>query len=158
MASLDDIVFGGWDPISANALEAACTCGVLEERDLAPISAEMEGIVAMDAVFDQKWVSRLTGARIKTETNMWDQAMALMSDIENFRFENDCDRLVMVWCGSTEAFQEPSEVHATIESFENGLKNNDHNISPSQIYVYAALQSGVPFANGAPTCPPICLA
>ena len=150
LARLDDIVFGGWDPISANALEAARTCGVLEERDLAPISAEMEGIVAMDAVFDQRWVSRLSGARVKTETDMWDQAMALMSDIENFRIENDCERLVMVWCGSTEAFQEPSEVHATIESFENGLKNNDDNISPSQIYVYAALQSGVPFANGAP--------
>ena len=150
LAGLDDIVFGGWDPISANALEAARTCGVLEERDLAPISAEMEGIVAMDAVFDQRWVSRLDGARVKTETNMWDQAMALMADIENFRIENDCERLVMVWCGSTEAFQEPSEVHATIESFENGLKNNDDNISPSQIYVYAALQSGVPFANGAP--------
>ena len=150
LASLDDIVFGGWDPISANALEAARTCGVLDERDLAPISGEMEGIVAMEAVFDQKWVSRLSGARVKTETNMWDQAMALMSDIESFRIENDCDRLVMVWCGSTEAFQEPSEVHATIESFEEGLKNNDENISPSQIYVYAALQSGVPFANGAP--------
>ena len=112
LASLDDIVFGGWDPISANALEAARTCGVLEEKDLAPISAEMEGIVAMEAVFDQKWVSRLDGTRVKTETNMWDQAMALMADIENFRTENDCDRLVMVWCGSTEAFQEASDVHA----------------------------------------------
>ncbi|MDW3217242.1 MAG: inositol-3-phosphate synthase [Acidimicrobiales bacterium] len=150
LASLDDIVFGGWDPISANALEAARTCGVLEEKDLAPISSEMEGIVAMDAVFDQKWVSRLEGTRVKSETNMWDQAMALMADIENFRTENECDRLVMVWCGSTEAFQQPSDVHATIEAFEAGLKANDENISPSQIYVYAALQSGVPFANGAP--------
>jgi len=150
LASLDDIVFGGWDPISANALEAARTCGVLVEKDLAPISSEMEGIVAMDAVFDQKWVSRLDGTRVKSETNMWDQAMALMADIENFRTENDCDRLVMVWCGSTEAFQEASDVHATIEAFEAGLKANDENISPSQIYVYAALQSGVPFANGAP--------
>jgi myo-inositol-1-phosphate synthase len=150
LASLDDIVFGGWDPISANALEAARTCGVLEEKDLAAISSEMEGIVAMDAVFDQKWVSRLDGTRVKAQTGMWDQAMALMADIENFRTEKECDRLVMVWCGSTEAFQEPSEVHASIESFEEGLKNNDDNISPSQIYVYAALQSGVPFANGAP--------
>jgi myo-inositol-1-phosphate synthase len=150
LASLDDIVFGGWDPISANALEAARTCGVLEEKDLAAISSEMEGIVAMDAVFDQKWVSRLDGTRVKAQTGMWDQAMALMADIEKFRTEKECDRLVMVWCGSTEAFQEPSEVHASIESFEEGLKNNDDNISPSQIYVYAALQSGVPFANGAP--------
>ena len=150
LASLDDIVFGGWDPISANALEAARTAGVLEEKDLAPISSEMEGIVAMDAVFDKKWVSRLDGTRVKTETGKWDQAMALIADIENFRRDNGCDRLVVVWCGSTEAFQEPSAVHDTVESFEAGLKADDDNISPSQIYVYAALQSGVPFANGAP--------
>jgi myo-inositol-1-phosphate synthase len=150
LASLDDIVFGGWDPISANALEAARTCGVLEEKDLSPIARELEGVVAMDAVFDQTWVSRLEGTRVKSETNKWDQAMALMADIENFKIENGCDRLVMVWCGSTEAFQEPSAVHETVAAFEQGLKDNDDNISPSQIYVYAALQSDVPFANGAP--------
>ena len=150
LASLDDIVFGGWDPISSNALEAARTCGVLDERDLASISAEMEGIVAMEAVFDQKWVSRLDGKRVKQIDNKYDQAMALMANIENFRTENGCDRLVMVWCGSTEAYQEASAVHDTVESFEQGMKDNDENISPSQLYVYAALQSGVPFANGAP--------
>ncbi len=150
LATLDDLVFGGWDPISANALEAARTAGVLEERDLASISSELEGVVAMDAVFDQKWVSRLDGPRVKSLTSKWDQAMALIEDIERFRVDNDCDRLVMVWCGSTEAFQEPSEVHASAEAFEAGLKANDDNISPSQIYVYAALQARVPFANGAP--------
>ncbi len=150
LASLDDIVFGGWDPLSSNALEAARAAGVLEERDLGPISAEMEGITAMEAVFDQKWVSQITGTRVKQIDNKWDQAMALMADIEKFRTDNGCDRLVMVWCGSTEAYQQPTAVHATVASFEQGLKDNDENISPSQIYVYASLQSGVPFANGAP--------
>ncbi len=150
LASLDDLVFGGWDPISANALEAARTCGVLEERDLAPISGELEGVVAMDAVFDRRWVSRLEGTRVKEETNPWEQALALIDDIERFRVDNGCERLVMVWCGSTEAYQEPSEVHRSIASFEQGLKDGDDNIAPSQIYLYAALQSGVPFANGAP--------
>ena len=150
LAGLDDLVFGGWDPISANVLEAARTCGVLEERDLAPVSAELEGIVAMDAVFDQRWVKKLDGARVKTATSKWDQAQALVEDIERFRSENDCERLVMVWCGSTEAYQEPSAVHASVESFETGLRSGDENISPSQIYAYAALVSDVPFANGAP--------
>ncbi|MGY6502359.1 MAG: inositol-3-phosphate synthase [Acidimicrobiales bacterium] len=150
LASLDDLVFGGWDPISPNALEAARTAGVLEERDLAPISAEMEGIVAMEAVFDQRWVSRLEGTRVKTGDSKWELAEAVMADIEKFRVDNGCDRLVMVWCASTEAYREPTEVHATIESFEAGLKASDPEISPSQIYTYAALQSGVPFANGAP--------
>ena len=150
LASLNDIVFGGWDPISSNALEAAKTCGVLDERDLASISSEMEGIVAMEAVFDQRWVSRLDGKRVKQIDNKYDQAMALMADIESFRVEHGCDRLVMVWCGSTEAYQQPSAVHDTVEAFEQGMKDNDDNISPSQLYVYAALQSGVPFANGAP--------
>ncbi|MDP7549658.1 MAG: inositol-3-phosphate synthase [Acidimicrobiales bacterium] len=150
LAELDDIVFGGWDPISANVLEAARTCGVLEERDLAPISAELEGIVAMDAVFDQRWVKRLEGTRVKTMTSKWEQAQALMDDIERFRTENECDRLVVVWCGSTEAYQEASAVHDTVAAFEQGLRDDDDNISPSQIYAYAALSSEVPFANGAP--------
>ena len=150
LASLDDLVFGGWDPISANALEAARTCGVLEESDLSAIAGELEGVVAMDAVFDQRWVSRLEGHRVKDLRSKWDQALALIDDIERFRSEQECERLVMVWCGSTEAYQEPSEVHASVEAFEAGLKANDANISPSQIYAYAALQSGVPFANGAP--------
>jgi myo-inositol-1-phosphate synthase len=122
LADLGDLVFGGWDPISPNALEAARTCGVLEEKDLGPISAELEGIVAMDAVFDQRWVKRLDGTRVKTITDKWAQAEALIADIENFRTENECDRLVMVWCGSTEAYQEASAVHMTIEAFEAGLK------------------------------------
>jgi len=150
LADLGDLVFGGWDPISPNALEAARTAGVLEDRDLGPISAELEGVVAMEAVFDQRWVKRLDGTRIKNVTDKMAQAEALIADIENFRTENNCDRLVMVWCGSTEAYQEASAVHMTIESFEVGLRNNDENISPSQIYAYAALMSHVPFANGAP--------
>ncbi len=150
LAELDDIVFGGWDPISPNAMEAAKTSGVLQGNDLDALSAEMEGIVPMEAVFDQRWVSRLDGVRVKDIPNKWDQALALIADIANFKEQNDCDRLVMVWCGSTEAYQEPSEVHATVASFEQGLKDNDDNISPSQIYCYAALQSEVPYANGAP--------
>ena len=150
LADLGDIVFGGWDPISPNALEAARTAGVLDDKDLNPISGEMEGVVAMEAVFDQRWVKRLDGTRVKATTNKAEQAEALIADIENFRSENDCDRLVMVWCGSTEAYQEASDVHMSIESFEAGLQTGDANISPSQIYAYAALISKVPFANGAP--------
>ena len=150
LASLDDLVFGGWDPISANALEAARTAGVLEEKDLAPISAEMEGIVAMDAVFDQSWVSRLEGTRVKTGTSKMDLAEQLIADIERFRTENGCDRLVIVWCASTEAYRDVTEVHQSVAAFEQGLRDSDPMISPSQIYAYAALISGVPFANGAP--------
>ena len=150
LASLDDLVFGGWDPISPNALEAARTAGVLEERDLAPISSELEGVVAMDAVFDRDWVKKLDGFRVKQGATKMDLAAALMDDIDRFRTENECDRLVMVWCGSTEAYREPTAVHASLEAFERGLAASDPDISPSQIYTYAALQSGVPYANGAP--------
>src|SRR4051812_17103409 len=117
LASLDDIVFGGWDPISPNALEAARTAGVLSNDDLAPLSAELEGVVAMEAVFDQRWVKRLDGVRVKTGATKMDLVEQLVADIERFRTENDCDRLVMIWCGSTEAYQEPSAVHETLEAF-----------------------------------------
>jgi myo-inositol-1-phosphate synthase len=150
LAQLEDLVFGGWDPISANALEAARTCGVLEERDLAPISSALEGIVAMDAVFDQSWVKRLDGVRVKEGGTKMALAEQLMADIERFRTDNGCDRLVMVWCGSTEAYHEAADVHRSVETFEQGLVDNHPEISPSQIYAYAALQSRVPYANGAP--------
>ena len=150
LASLDDIVFGGWDPISPNALEAARTSGVLSNEDLAPLSAELEGVVAMDAVFDQRWVKRLDGVRVKTGATKWDLVEQLVADIERFRSENGCDRLVMIWCGSTEAYQEPTDVHQTVAAFEQGLRDSDESISPSQMYAYAAISSGVPFGNGAP--------
>ncbi len=150
LADLNDLVFGAWDPISANALEAARTAGVLEERDIAAVSAEMEGVVAMEAVFDQDWVKRLDGHRIKTGDTKMDLAEQLMADIENFRTENDCDRLVMVWCASTEAYRDVTAVHQSVEAFEQGLRDNDEMISPSQIYAYAAIMSKVPYANGAP--------
>jgi len=150
LASLDDIVFGGWDPITPNALEGARAAGVLEDRDLGTISAELEGIVAMDAVFDQRWVKKLDGTRVKQLNSKSEQVAALMDDIARFRTENDCSRVVMVWCGSTEAYQEASDVHASVAAFEEGLANDHPDISPSQMYAYAALMSDVPFANGAP--------
>jgi myo-inositol-1-phosphate synthase len=150
LAPLDDLVFGGWDPISPNALEAARTAGVLEERDLGPISGALEGVVSMDAVFDQTYVSRLNGTRVKTGPSKMDLAEQVMDDIERFRTDNGCDRVVMVWCASTEAYREPTAVHKSVESFEQGLRDSDPEIAPSQIYAYAAIMSGVPFANGAP--------
>ena len=150
LASLDDLVFGAWDPISPNALEAARHCGVLEERDLGPVSGELEGVVAMDAVFESRWVKKLEATRVKDAVGKRALADALIADIEQFRADNDCDRLVMVWCGSTEAYQEPSAVHESLAAFEAGLDADDANISPSQLYAYAALVSGVPYANGAP--------
>ena len=132
-----------------NVLEAARTAGVLEAMTSLKFRATWN-LLFQWKPFLTKWVSRLDGVRVKDIESKWDQAEALIQDIANFKEENDCDRLVMVWCGSTEAFQEPSEVHASVAAFEEGLRNNDPNISPSQIYAYAALQSDVPFANGAP--------
>ena len=150
LASLDDVVFGGWDPIPDDALTAARKAGVLSEADLAPIAEELAAIVPLAAVFDRRWVSKLDGTNVKTGETKWDLAQQLMADIDDFAAANKCDRVVIVWCGSTEAYQEPSEVHESVDAFEAGLRNNDTNISPSQVYAYAALSKGVPYANGAP--------
>ena len=150
LASLDDLVFGGWDPITRNVLEAARTARVLDAEHLAPIAGELEAIVPMEAVFDRRWVSRLEGVRLKPLASKWEQFLALVDDIVLFKTQHGCDRLVMVWCGSTEAYQEPSAVHASAAAFEQGLKDNDPNISPSQMYAWAALECRVPLANGAP--------
>jgi myo-inositol-1-phosphate synthase len=151
LADLNDLEFGGWDPYSDDAYASAMKAGVLQPNHLEAIGDELRVIHPMPAVFSADWVKRLEGYdQVKEAPSKMDQAHLLMEDIERFRTEHECERLVMVWCGSTEAYREPTAVHQDLATFEAGLKNSDENISPSQIYAYAALQLGVPFANGAP--------
>lgn len=154
LANLNNIAFGGWDVYTDNVYEAAMNAKVLEPALLQSIKPELEAIVPMKAVFDREYVKNLDGKHIKQAATKLELAKAVMDDIENFRDANDCNRVVIVWCGSTEKYIEESAVHETIESFEEGLLNNDPAISPSMIYAYAAIKLGVPFANGAPnlTC------
>lgn len=150
LADLNDIVFGGWDVYSDNVFEAAMKAKVLEPMMLHAVRAELEAIQPMKAVFDRSYISNLDGTHLKEAATKADLAKMVMDDIENFRDANDCSRVVIVWCGSTEKYLEPSAVHETIESFEEGLANNDPAIAPSMIYAYAAIRLGVPFMNGAP--------
>ncbi|HBE84154.1 MAG TPA: inositol-3-phosphate synthase, partial [Blastocatellia bacterium] len=150
LATLDDIVFGAWDIFADNAFDAAMKAGVLEKDLLNQVSEQLESLKPMPAVFEQNYVKRLHGDNIKTGKNKMELAEQLIDDIAKFKSENGCERLVMVWAASTEIFLEESEVHGTIEAFERGLYDNDALIAPSMIYAYAALMSGVPFANGAP--------
>jgi myo-inositol-1-phosphate synthase len=154
LADLTDLVFGGWDVYSDNVFEAAMKAKVLEPMLLHAVKAELERIKPMRAVFDRSYVANLDGKHVKEEPTKYELAKCLMDDIENFKEANDCARMVVVWCGSTEKYIEASEVHETIEAFEEGLRANDPAISPSMIYAYAAIKLGVPFMNGAPnlTC------
>jgi len=154
LAQLDEIVFGGWDIYEDNVYEAAMNAKVLESSLLNAIKPELEAIKPMKAVFDKSYVANLDGTNVKKAATKYDLAMELVADIENFNKNNNCTRSVMVWCGSTEKYIEVSDVHMTIEAFENGLRNNDDRIAPSMIYAYASIKCGVPFANGAPnlTC------
>jgi len=150
IAGLDDILFGGWDVISDNAYEAAKRADVLKAQDLEPLKGELEKIEPMQAAFKQKYVKLLNGKNIKPQTNNWELAEALREDIRNKISETGASRAVMIWCGSTEVHMHPSNCHTSIEAFEEGLKNNDEAIAPSQLYAYAAIKEGVPYANGAP--------
>jgi len=150
LASLDDLVFGGWDPIPDNAYEAATKAGVLEERDLLPIKDELEAIRPMTAVFDPEYVKKLHGTHVKTGVSKMELAEQLMDDIKRFQKENGCDRMVIVWCGSTEAYHQLTDAHQNLKAFEKALRESDPEVAPSQIYAYAALKLGIPYANGAP--------
>ncbi len=150
LAKLDDIVFGGWDIFNDNAYEAAVRAGVLESKDLEPIKEELSAVKPMTAVFEQAYVKKITGPNVKKGTSKMDLADQLMADIKNFKEKNGCDRLVAVWCGSTEVYRKPTDVHMSLEKFEAGLKASHDDIAPSQIYAYACLRMGVPYANGAP--------
>ena len=150
LAKLDDIVFGGWDIFPENAYEAALKAGVLESKDLEPIKAELSAVKPMTAVFEQAYVKKLNGPNVKKGSSKMDLAEQLMADIKSFKEKNGCDRLVAVWCGSTEVYRKPAEVHSSLDKFEAGLKASHDDIAPSQIYAYACLKMGVPYANGAP--------
>ena len=150
IATLDELVFGGWDIFPENSYEAAKRAGVLKSDLLEQLKEEMSEIKPMAAVFEQKWVKRLDGPNVKKGTSKMDLAEQLMEDMKSFKEKNGCSRLTVVWCGSTEVYRKPTDVHSTLAKFEDGLRNNDDNIAPSQIYAYAAVKLGIPFANGAP--------
>ena len=151
LAPLDQLVFGAWDPIPDNAYEAAVKCGVLERNgEIEPIADFLRTVEPMKAVFGGDYVKRIRGVNVKTFDNKLEAVDAIREDIRRFKTDNECDRLVMAWCASTEKFITESEAHQDIESFVSGLRENDPNIAPSMVYAYAALLEGVPFINGAP--------
>ncbi len=150
LAGLDDLVFGAWDPIPDDALTAARKAGVLEEKDIDRVADFLAGIKPMPAAFDNKYVTRINGTNVKSGKTKRDLAEQLRQDIRNFKSRNKLDRVVIVWCASTEIFIVPGPQHATIEQFEKAMDRNDEAIAPSMLYAYAAIMEGVPFANGAP--------
>jgi len=150
LANLEDLVFGGWDIFEDNMYEAAVHARVLENKILDKIRPELEAIKPMPAVFYPEYVKRLNGTYIKKADNKMDLAEQLRDDIRSFKAKNNLDRMVMIWCGSTEVYIEENPIHKSLETFEKGLKENNPSISPSMIYAYAALSEGIPYANGAP--------
>jgi len=150
LAGVEDLVVGGWDLFEDNAYEAAVKAGVLETSLLDQVKAPLSAIKPMTAVFDKDYVRRLHGSHIKKAASKMEYAEMLMDDIRQFKEKTGVSRMTMIWCGSTEVFHQAAAVHASLKTFEEGLRKNDPEISPSQIYAYAALKSGVPYANGAP--------
>jgi myo-inositol-1-phosphate synthase len=150
LAGLDDIVFGGWDIFEEDCYGAARTAGVLEQSQLDQVRSELEAVKPMPAVFDRRYVKRLDGPNVKKGKNKRDLAEQLIADIRAFKSTHGCDRMVMIWVGSTEIYMKETAAHATVASFEKALEQNDEAIPSSMIYAYAAIREGLPFANAAP--------
>jgi myo-inositol-1-phosphate synthase len=150
LARLEDLVFGAWDIFPDSAFEAATHAGVLEKELLLKLRKPLQKIKPMKAVFDQNYVKRLSGTNVKKGKNKLQLAQQLIDEIADFKKKNKCDRLVMIWAASTEIFMRPHAVHRNLKSFEQAMRENHKAIPPSMVYAYAALKSGIPFANGAP--------
>src|SRR6478752_5370105 len=150
LATLDDIVFGGWDLFDDNSYEAAKTAGVLEPALLEQIRPELEAIRPMSAVFDRQYVKRLDGPNVKKGKNKKDLADQVVADIRKFKADNNCSRIVVIWAGSTEVFLTEAPCHQSLAAFEKGLVESDPAIASSMIYAYAALKEGLPYGNAAP--------
>jgi myo-inositol-1-phosphate synthase len=150
LAELGDIVFGGWDIFEEDCYAAARTAGVLEPAQLDLVRGELEAIRPMPAVFDRRYVKRLDGPNVKKGRSKRDLAEQVVADIRAFKEKHGCDRLVMVWCGSTEVYMRETAAHASVASFEQALEQSDDAIPSSMVYAYAAVREGIPFANAAP--------
>lgn len=150
LAELDDLEFLAWDPIPDNAYQAALKAGVLEKTLLDQLRDELEALKPLPAVFDRRYVKKLDGTHVKRAANKLELAEQVMDDIRRFQEEKGIARMVMVWCGSTEVYMKPAEIHTDLERFEQALRDNDERIPSSMVYAYAALKLGIPFANGAP--------
>jgi myo-inositol-1-phosphate synthase len=150
LARYDQLVFGGWDIFQDNCYESAKHAGVLEDKDLDPVKDELKAIKPMSAVFDRQYVKRLDGPNVKKGKNKKDLAEQLIADIRKFKSDNGCDRLVLLWVGSTEIYMTEAPCHKSLAAFEKGLETNDPMISSSLIYAYAAIKEGIPYANAAP--------
>ena len=150
LASLEQLVFGGWDFFPDDMFTAATKAGVLDAARLAPIQKELAAVKPMSAVYDPAYIKNIKAANPKKGKSKMDLALQVIADIAAFKKKNGCDRVVMLWCGSTERLPEHSPCHDDLEAFEAGLKNSDPAIPPSMIYAYAALRSGIAYGNGAP--------
>ena len=150
LAGLDDLVFGGWDIFEEDCYAAAKTAGVIEQSLLDKVRPELEKIRPWPAVFDQHYVKRLSGPNVKKGKNKRDLAEQVVADINKFKKDNNLDRVVMIWAGSTEIFLKESAVHQSLAAFEKGLDESDIAIPSSMIYAYAAIKEGIPYANAAP--------
>ena len=151
LASLDDIVFGAWDIFPDNAYESALHAEVLKQKDIDPVKDELVKIKPMKAVFDHNFVKRLNGTNIKEGNNRWELMEQVRADIRNFKAENQCDRIVVIWAASTEIYIPMSDEHKSLASLEKAMKEDNRQvISPSMCYAYAAIAEGCPFIMGAP--------
>jgi myo-inositol-1-phosphate synthase len=150
LASLDDLVFGAWDPFPDDAYTAACKAGVLEREHIERVAEFLRGITPLPAAFDNKYVTRINGPNVKRGKTKRDLAEQIRQDIRDFKSRHKVDRVVIVWCASTEIYIKAGAAHATLEQFEKAMERNDEAIAPSMLYAYAALMEGVPFANGSP--------
>src|SRR5215471_76681 len=150
LAGLDQIEFVGWDVYPDSAYEAAKKAGVIEDHHLTPLKGFLDGIKPWPAVFDPQYVKKLNGPNVKKGKSKRDLADQVSADIARFKKEKGLDRLVMVWCGSTEVYREAGDVHSTLAKFEKGLEESHPDILPSMIYAYCAIKQGIPYCNGAP--------
>src|SRR6266849_5760924 len=150
LATLNDLVFTGWDIFEDDMYAAASKAGVLEKDLLSKVKGRLSSIKPMKAVFDHNYVKKIDGPNVKKGKNKMELAEQLRQDMRDFKKSSGADRLITIWCASTETFIEPSAAHQSVKALEKGMKDNDENIAPSMVYAYASLKEGVPFANGAP--------
>jgi myo-inositol-1-phosphate synthase len=150
LARLDDLAFAGWDIFPESALLSAEHAQVLDSRHIDSIRDELGAIHPMPGASYSQYVRGLRGTYVKSARSKAEMVELLREDVRQAKSALGCTRAVAIWCGSTEVFQERTDVHQSVRAFEGGLAADDPAISNAQLYAWACIKERVPFANGAP--------
>lgn len=161
--SPNDFVVTGWDINGANLYDAMVRSKVLEYDLQSQLEEEMSKIVPLPSVYYPDFIAANQDERADNCFNRkslkdsastkdkWSHVQQIRKDIQEFKSQNDLDKVIVLWTANTERYAEVStNVNDTADNLLAAIKNDHEDIAPSTIFAVASILEGVTYINGSP--------